>query len=75
VRSGDWSVVMMNADGSPGVHVDAAVGATAPFLGDLGWWLLVPGLALGAVALALVVLGTRGLARAEARPPVAIPAG
>src|SRR3954453_5762898 len=66
VRSGEWSVVMMNADGSPGVHVDATVGAQVPFLRDLGWWLMIPGIALGAIALALVTLGARGLTRADA---------
>jgi hypothetical protein len=75
VRSGEWSVVMMNADGSPGVHVDATVGAKVPFLRDLGWWLMIPGLALGALALVLVLLGVRGLARADAQPAVATPAG
>src|SRR3954451_20480816 len=66
VRSGEWSVVMMNADGSPGVHVDATVGAQVPFLRDLGWWLMIPGIALGTLALALVALGARGLSRADA---------
>src|SRR3954470_24258039 len=66
VRSGEWSVVMMNADGSPGVHVDATVGAQVPFLRDLGWWLMIPGIALGAIALALVALGANGLSRADA---------
>jgi hypothetical protein len=75
VRSGDWSVVMMNADGSPGVHVEATVGAKAPFIRDLAWWLLIPGIALGVVALLLVVLGARGLTRPTRQlPVVAIPA-
>jgi len=75
VRSGEWSVVMMNADGSPGVHVEAAVGAKVPFVRELGWWLMIPGIALGALALVLVVLGVRGLARVGATPVVATPAG
>jgi len=70
VRDGDWSVVMMNADGSPGVHVDAAVAGTVPLIRDLGWWLLVPGIALGAIATLLVVLGLRGLTRPAPRPAV-----
>jgi hypothetical protein len=74
VRSGRWSVVMMNADGSPGVHVDASLGAKAPIIRDLGWWLMIPGLALGALATVLVVLGARA-SRAVPQPAVATPAG
>jgi hypothetical protein len=73
VRSGRWSVVMMNADGSPGVHVAARVGAQAPIIRDLGWWLMIPGLVLGALATVLVVLGLRG-GRTIPQPAVAIPA-
>jgi hypothetical protein len=68
VRSGDWSVVMMNADGSPGVSVDATVGAKAPIVGDLAWWLTIPGAGLGLIALILVGFGVRGLARSDAQP-------
>jgi hypothetical protein len=66
VRSGDWSVVMMNADGSPGVSVDAKVGADAPFIRDFAWWLTIPGIGLGLIALVLVVFGVRGLNRTDA---------
>jgi hypothetical protein len=59
VRDGDWSVVVMNADGSPGVHADVSAGAKLGFLDEAGWVLLgMGGLALvGAVAFA--VLGGR----------------
>ena len=67
VRDGEWSVVMMNADASPGVSVDASLGADAPFIRDLAWWLLVPGAGLGVIALVLVAFGVRGLTRADAR--------
>ncbi len=66
VRSGEWSVVMMNADGSPGVDVDAKVGADAPFIRDLAWWLTVPGTGLGLIALIILVAGVRGLSRRNA---------
>jgi hypothetical protein len=68
VRSGEWSVVMMNADASPGVSVDASVGADAPFIRDLAWWLLVPGIGLALIALVLVAFGVRGLTGSDARP-------
>ena len=35
VREGDWTAVVMNADGSPGVSVDAKAGAKVPLIGDL----------------------------------------
>ena len=44
VRSGEWSVVMMNADASPGVSVDASIGADAPFIRDLALVAADPGL-------------------------------
>ena len=68
VRSGDWSVVMMNADGSPGVSVDATVGADAPFVRDLAYWLTIPGAGFGLIALILVAVGVRGLTRLDDRP-------
>ena len=71
VRSGNWSVVMMNADGSPGVSVDASVGASAPFVRDLAWSLTIPGIGLGLIALILVAVGVRGLSRADAQPAAA----
>ena len=59
VRDGDWSIVVMNADGSPGVHADVSAGAKLGFLDEAGWVLLgMGGLALvGAGAFA--VLGGR----------------
>jgi hypothetical protein len=54
VRDGDWSVVVMNADGSPGVHADVSAGARLGFLDEAGWTLLgMGGLALtGAILFA-----------------------
>ena len=60
VREGEWSVVAMNADGSPGVNVDATVGAKLPLIGSLGWGLAIPGAVLGLVSIALIVAGARG---------------
>ena len=63
VREGDWTVVVMNADGSAGVDVEAKAGAKVPIIGDLGWWLAIPGAVLGALSVVLIVAGARGLAR------------
>jgi hypothetical protein len=63
VREGDWTVVLMNEDASPGVRVDAKVGAKLPLLEGLGWGLLIPGVVVGIGAVALIVLGARASAR------------
>jgi hypothetical protein len=61
VRDGDWSVVVMNADGSPGVSADVSAGARLGFLDEAGWVLLgMGGLAL-AGAIAFGFLGGRPL--------------
>ena len=59
VRDGSWSVVVMNADGSPGVDADLRAGAKVPFLGTAGWSALGGGGMLLAAATAFVVLGLR----------------
>jgi hypothetical protein len=56
---GDWVLVMMNADGSAGVSVEAGIGATAPGLSGLAWGLLGGGLLLAAIAVLLLVLAFR----------------
>jgi hypothetical protein len=66
LRDGDWTVVMMNADGSPHVSVAAKVGAKVPLVGTLGWALAIPGALLGIAAVALVAVGARGSARSRA---------
>lgn len=50
-ESGDWTVVVMNADGGAVVSADLAVGAEAPVLG----WLVVGMLVAGGLSLALAV--------------------
>jgi hypothetical protein len=63
VESGDWTVVVMNADGSAGIGVDASAGVKLDWLGALGAGLLIGGIVTLVVATALVVAGVLGMAR------------
>jgi hypothetical protein len=66
LEEGDWSIVVMNADGSRGVDTDIRAGAKVPFLGTLGWVSLGGAVALLIIAGTLVYLGLR-----TPRPPKA----
>src|SRR5215207_949246 len=59
VEDGDWSVVVMNADGSAGVDADVKAGAELSFLDEAGWVLLGTGLLALAGAGALLYAGAR----------------
>ena len=56
---GEWSIVVMNADGSRSVAADVSAGAKLPFLDELGWIATGGGGAMAIGALALIVLGLR----------------
>ena len=71
-ESGEWTVVLMNADASDGVEADVSVGAEANFLLWLAIGLLVAGVLVLAVGVLLIVLGARGAAAAA--PAAAVPA-
>jgi hypothetical protein len=64
LEDGDWSIVVMNADGSRGVDTDISAGAKVPFLATLGWVSLGGALVLIISAGALLYLGLR-----TPRPP------
>jgi len=72
VEDGDWTLVVMNADGSPGVDADIGAGITLPYLDDAGWALLGGGLLAGIGAVALFVLA--GARRPGQRPDEPNPA-
>jgi hypothetical protein len=59
IEDGDWSVVVMNADGSAGVDADISTGATVPFLDELGWTGIGSGGFVLIVGVALLVMGIR----------------
>jgi hypothetical protein len=69
VKDGDWSVVVMNADGSRGVAADVSVAAKSQLVLWASLGAVVVGLALGALAALLIWLG----ARRPPQPP-AVPA-
>ena len=59
VADGDWSVVVMNADGSRGVDAEVEAGAKVPFLSEIGWTATGSGAILLIGAAALLVAGIR----------------
>lgn len=75
VRDGDWSIVLMNADGSRGIAADVDVGAKMSFLLWVAIGVLIGGLLVTAGSTALIVLAARTPRRqtAQPEPPAADP--
>ena len=65
VRSGDWMVVVMNADGSRPVTVQASAAATLPALPWIAAGLLIGGLAVLAAGIVLIAVPVRNASRAR----------
>jgi hypothetical protein len=63
VRSGDWIVVVMNPDGSPGFAVRADAGVSSPVLPALAGEFLAAGSTAGLIGAMLVVIPVRLAAR------------
>jgi hypothetical protein len=59
-ETGRWAIVVMNANGGPGVSVDVQVGARAGWLLPLSIGLLLTGGLLAAAAAALIGFGAAG---------------
>jgi hypothetical protein len=59
IEDGDWSIVVMNADGSLGVDADISAGASIPFLDELGWSAIGSGAFALVIGAGLIALGIR----------------
>ena len=59
-RGGRWSVVVMNADGSPAVAADVEIGARSGAVTTVAIALLVTGAIVTSMAIVLIVVGARG---------------
>lgn len=59
LEDGNWSVVVMNPDGSSGVDANVSAAAKIDWLDTAGWILLGTGVLLGGGAAALIVAGSR----------------
>jgi hypothetical protein len=59
IEDGDWSVVVMNADGSLGVDADISAGANVPYLDELGWSAIGSGAFALVLGVGLIALGVR----------------
>jgi uncharacterized protein DUF4389 len=66
VRQGRWAIVVMNADATPGIAVDAKLGARLSFLGDVAAGLLAVGVVMAVGAGVLLAFGVRRLNRPAA---------
>jgi hypothetical protein len=60
---GSWAAVVMNADGSRGVHADVSVGAKVSHLGWIAVGLIAGGALLLIGGAAMIFFGGRGLSR------------
>lgn len=58
-EGGDWTLVVMDAEGTAPVAADVTLGATAPIIGDLAVGMLVAGAVLLAISVAAVVVCLR----------------
>jgi hypothetical protein len=68
VDEGDWSVVVMNEDGSRGVDAGVRAGADVPWLDDLAWGVTIAGVVMLLLATGFTVVAVR------AKPRIAVPA-
>lgn len=68
IEPGTWSVVVMNADASPGPAVDLQAGFRSELLGPIAAGLLIGGVVLLVIGVPLLIFGAIGLGRHQATP-------
>ncbi len=68
VVPGDWVLVLMNADGSSGVHASVSLGLRLPWLGRVGLGLVVSGALVLLIGVASVLFAVRGPAPFDSAP-------
>jgi hypothetical protein len=73
IAAGDWSVVVMNADASPGVSTDLQAGFRSELFGPIAAGLLAAGAILLVLGVPLLIFGARGLGRHAAGPSAPVP--
>lgn len=59
IETGNWVLVLMNADGSRGVDVSGSIGVKVPWIFWVGIGLLIGGIVLLIIGVGLILLGTR----------------
>jgi hypothetical protein len=59
LETGNWVLVLMNADGSAGVNVSGSIGVKAPWVFWVGIGLLLGGIVLLIIGVGLILLATR----------------
>jgi hypothetical protein len=68
-QSGEYRMVVMNADGSPGVRTRGDVAVTIPHTSAISWSLIGGGLALLLAGIATIALSVRASAPSPRRSP------
>ncbi|MFJ6078021.1 DUF4389 domain-containing protein [Pseudarthrobacter sp. NPDC092419] len=73
IQPGNWSVVLMNGDATPGLAVDLQAGFRSELLGPVAVGLLIGGTLLLVIGVLLLIFGAIGLGRHQATRSIGPP--